>query len=87
MGFSVEEVSKYGVEIYDSQGKMHSLSEIMSGLISAFQSLNQKQHANLSKMIAGNKQFSVGCICFFKLLVFLNHNFKMLYIFFICTRF
>ena len=53
-----DELSKYGVEIYDSQGKMHSLSEIMSGLISAFQSLNQQQQANLSKMIAGTNQYS-----------------------------
>lgn len=53
-----DELSKYGVEIYNSQGKMHSLSEIMSGLISAFQSLNQQQQANLSKMIAGTNQYS-----------------------------
>ena len=53
-----DELSKYGVKIYDSEGKMHSLSEIMSGLISVFQSLNQEQQANLSKMIAGINQYS-----------------------------
>ena len=53
-----DELAKYGVQIYDEQGKMHSLSEIMSGLISAFESLNQQQQANLSKMIAGTNQYA-----------------------------
>ena len=53
-----DELAKYGVQIYDEQGKMHSLSEIMSGLISVFQSLNQEQQANLSKMISGTNQYA-----------------------------
>lgn len=53
-----DELKKYGVEIYDSQGNMHSLSEIMNGLISAFETLNQEQQANLSKMIAGTNQYA-----------------------------
>ena len=53
-----DELAKYGVQIYDEQGKMHSLSEIMSGLISAFENLNQQQQANLSKMIAGTNQYA-----------------------------
>ena len=53
-----DELKKYGVEIYDSQGNMHSLSEIMNGLISAFSGLTQEQQANLSKMIAGTNQYA-----------------------------
>ena len=53
-----DELKKYGVEIYDNQGNMHSLSEIMNGLISAFETLNQQEQANLSKMIAGTNQYA-----------------------------
>ena len=53
-----DELAKYGVQIYDEQGKMHSLSEIMNGLISAFETLTQKEQANLSKMIAGTNQYA-----------------------------
>lgn len=53
-----DELKKYGVEIYDSQGNMHSLSEIMNGLISAFETLTQQEQANLSKMIAGTNQYA-----------------------------
>ncbi len=53
-----DELKKYGVKIYDSQGNMHSLSEIMNGLISAFETLTQKEQANLSKMIAGTNQYA-----------------------------
>lgn len=51
-------LKKYGVEIYDSQGNMNSLSEIMNGLIAAFNTLNQEEQANLSKMIAGTNQYA-----------------------------
>ena len=53
-----DELKKYGVEIYDSQGNMHSLSEIMNGLISAFETLTQQEQANLSKMIASTNQYA-----------------------------
>ena len=53
-----DELAKYGVQIYDEQGKMHSLSEIMNGLISAFETLTQQEQANLSKMIAGTNQYA-----------------------------
>lgn len=53
-----DELAKYGVHIYDEQGKMHSLSEIMNGLISVFETLTQQEQANLSKMIAGTNQYA-----------------------------
>lgn len=53
-----DELAKYGVQIYDEQGKMHSLSEIMNGLISAFETLTQQEQANLSKMISGTNQYA-----------------------------
>lgn len=53
-----DELDKYGVHIYDSQGKMKSLSDIMNGLIGVWNGLTQEQQANLSKMIAGTNQYS-----------------------------
>lgn len=53
-----DELDKYGVHIYDSQGKMKSLSDIMNGLIGVWSGLTQEQQANLSKMIAGTNQYS-----------------------------
>lgn len=51
-------LKEYGVRIYDSEGKMRSLSDILSGLIGVWDTLTQKQQANLSKMIAGTNQYS-----------------------------
>lgn len=51
-------LKEYGVRIYDSEGNMKSLSDILSGLIGVWDTLTQKQQANLSKMIAGTNQYS-----------------------------
>ena len=51
-------LEEYGVRIYDSEGNMKSLSDILSGLIGVWDTLTQKQQANLSKMIAGTNQYS-----------------------------
>lgn len=51
-------LKEYGVEIYDAQGTMKSLSEILSGMVSAWDTLTQKQQANLSKTIAGTNQYA-----------------------------
>lgn len=51
-------LKEYGVEIYDAQGTMKSLSEILSGMVSVWDTLTQKQQANLSKAIAGTNQYA-----------------------------
>lgn len=51
-------LAEYGVRIYDAQGNMKSLSEILSGMVSAWDTLTQKQQANLSKTIAGTNQYA-----------------------------
>ena len=51
-------LEEYGVEIYDAQGTMKSLSEILSGMVSVWDTLTQKQQANLSKAIAGTNQYA-----------------------------
>ena len=53
-----DELKEYGVAIYDAQGNMNSLSDILSGMIGAWSRLTQEQQANLSKVIAGTNQYS-----------------------------
>ena len=53
-----DELEQYGVSIYDSSGNMKSLSEILTGISSAFFTLNDEQQANLAKVIAGQNQYS-----------------------------
>lgn len=52
------ELKKYGVEIYDSTGKMKSLSSILIGTANAFSGLTEKEQANLAKIIAGQNQYT-----------------------------
>lgn len=52
------ELSKYGVEIYDAQGNMNSLSSILTGVRGVWNNLTDEQQANLAKTIAGTNQFS-----------------------------
>lgn len=52
------ELSKYGVEVYDAQGNMNSLSSILTGVRGAWNNLTDEQQANLAKTIAGTNQFS-----------------------------
>lgn len=51
-------LKEYGVEIYDAQETMKSLSEILSGMVSVWDTLTQKRQANLSKAIAGTNQYA-----------------------------
>lgn len=53
-----DELGKLGVEIYDSQGNMNSLSDILNKMIGAWADLTEKQKNNLSKVIAGTNQYS-----------------------------
>ena len=52
------ELSKYGVEVYDAQGDMNSLSSILTGVRGVWNNLTDEQQANLAKTIAGTNQFS-----------------------------
>lgn len=52
------ELSKYGVEVYDAQGNMNSLSSILTGVRGVWNYLTDEQQANLAKTIAGTNQFS-----------------------------
>lgn len=52
------ELAKYGVEVYDAQGNMNSLSSILTGVRGVWNNLTDEQQANLAKTIAGTNQFS-----------------------------
>lgn len=53
-----DELSKYGVEVYDSFGNMNALSDILEGLEHVWANLTQEEQANLAKLIAGTSQYS-----------------------------
>lgn len=53
-----DELEKYGVSIYDSQGNMNSLSDILTGLSAVWDNLTDQEQANLAKTIAGTNQYS-----------------------------
>ena len=53
-----DELGELGVEIYDSQGNMNSLSDILNKMIGAWADLTEQQKNNLSKVIAGTNQYS-----------------------------
>ena len=53
-----DELKKYGVNIYNSDGSMKSLSEILTGVSKAFSGLTDEQGANLAKIVAGQNQYS-----------------------------
>ena len=50
------ELEKYGVKIYDEQGNMKSLSSILGSMAGMWDTLTDKEQANLGKMIAGQNQ-------------------------------
>mgnify|MGYP001077404210 CR=1 FL=1 len=52
------ELAKYGVEVYDAQSNMNSLSSILTGVRGVWNNLTDEQQANLAKTIAGTNQFS-----------------------------
>lgn len=53
-----EELKKYGVEVYDEQGNMNSLSSILEGMSGVWSSLSDQEQASLAKTIAGTNQYS-----------------------------
>lgn len=52
------ELERYGVEVYDSNGNMKSLSSILDGMSSIWDDLSDSEQANLAKTIAGTNQYS-----------------------------
>lgn len=53
-----DKLSEYGVNVYDSQGNMNSLSSILNGCADIWDTLTDKEQANLAKTIAGTSQYS-----------------------------
>lgn len=53
-----DELANYGVNIYDAQGNMQSLSSILTGIAGAWGDLTDQEQANLAKTIAGTNQYS-----------------------------
>lgn len=53
-----DELANYGVNIYDTQGNMQSLSSILTGIAGVWGDLTDQEQANLAKTIAGTNQYS-----------------------------
>lgn len=53
-----DELKKYGVSIYDSNGNMKSLTSILTGIAEAMSKLTTEEQANLAKVIAGQNQYT-----------------------------
>lgn len=53
-----DELRKYGVSIYDSNGNMKSLTSILTGTAEAMSNLTTEEQANLAKIIAGQNQYT-----------------------------
>lgn len=51
-------LSEYGVEVYDAEGNMNSLSSILNGCSEIWGDLTDQEQANLAKTIAGTSQYS-----------------------------
>lgn len=51
-------LSGYGVEVYDAEGNMNSLSSILNGCSEVWGTLTDEEQANLAKLIAGTSQYS-----------------------------
>ncbi|MDE5937000.1 MAG: phage tail tape measure protein, partial [Ruminococcus sp.] len=52
------QLSKFGINIYDTQGNMQSLSSILQGVSGVWATLTDQQQANLAKTIAGTNHYS-----------------------------
>lgn len=53
-----DELKKYGVNIYDNNGNMKSLTSILTGIAEAMSKLTTEEQANLAKVIAGQNQYT-----------------------------
>ena len=52
------ELAKYGVNVYNAEGEMQSLSSILEGVSDHWETLTDQEQANLAKMLAGTNQYS-----------------------------
>ena len=52
------QLAKFGINIYDTQGNMQSLSSILQGVSGVWTTLTDQQQANLAKTIAGTNHYS-----------------------------
>ena len=52
------ELSKYNVNVYDSNGKMQSLSSILEGVAGHWETLSDQEQASLAKMLAGTNHYA-----------------------------
>ena len=53
-----DKLEAYGVHVFDSSGKMNSLSSILNGLANVWGEMSQQEQAALAKSIAGVSHFS-----------------------------
>lgn len=51
-------LKKYGVDIYDAEGNMRSISSILNGVAESWDDLSQKEQAALAKSVAGVRNYS-----------------------------
>ena len=51
-------LKKYGVDIYDAEGNMKSISSILNGVAESWDDLSQKEQAALAKSVAGVRNYS-----------------------------
>ncbi|MCC8044185.1 MAG: phage tail tape measure protein [Clostridiales bacterium] len=51
-------LAEYGVNIYDSEGNMQSLTSILQGMSSVWGTLTDEQQASMAKTIAGTSHYS-----------------------------
>lgn len=55
---AADKLKEYGVEVYDAEGKMNSISSILNGVADAWGYLSQEEQATLAKTVAGVRQYS-----------------------------
>lgn len=51
-------LKEYGVDVYDAEGNMKSISSILNGLAESWDDLSQKEQAALAKSVAGVRNYS-----------------------------
>lgn len=52
------ELTKYNVDIYDTEGNMQGLSSILEGVSDHWETLTDQEQANLAKMLAGTNHYA-----------------------------
>lgn len=52
------ELAEYGVNVYDAEGNMQSLSSILEGVSDHWETLTDQEQASLAKMLAGTNHYA-----------------------------